>query len=296
MKKHMGTATSLVAIAMAIAIVIPAAGGAGKKDAFPWDEVLGADPAGLSDEQKSKAVEIMGTEKVYFGCDGTIAACLGKDPASMTARRLAGMVARKVKAGHDAKAISDMIARRAKSMHPAKAVTVNVKDAPWVGAESPEVAVAAFADFECPHCRKVMPRLEKLAKSLVGVRLYFKHFPVKSHAHSVPAAVASLAAQLQGKFWEFHEKCYADPENLGDADLVAKAEAAGVPDMAKFEADLKDPKLVKRIESDKLDGLKLGVKGTPTVFIDGKEYLGETELKDLEDVLLEELDLVAGKK
>jgi protein-disulfide isomerase len=189
-----------------------------------------------------------------------------------------------------------MIERRGMSMHPLKTYTINLEGAAATGDEKPSVRVAAFSDFECPFCRKVLPRLEKLATKLEGVRLYFKHFPVKSHKRSVAAAVASLAAHKQGKFWPFHDLCYKDPQHLSDSDIVEKAQEAGVADIGAFKADIKSKSLLKAVEDDKLEGLKLGVKGTPTIYIDGKKYEGETSYEDLKDVLKEELDLVAGKK
>jgi protein-disulfide isomerase len=238
----------------------------------------------------------MKEEKVYHGCKDTIAACLSPAKDSNTARRLAGMVVRKVKAGYTSEQIHEMIEKRGKSMHPVKTYKITVTGAPSVGDEKPTVEVVAFSDFQCPFCKKVMPRLEKLAKKLEGVKLTFKHFPVKSHKRSVAAAVASLAAHKQGKFWPFHDLCYEDPKHLSDSDLVDKAKEAGVADMGAFKKDLKAKSILKAVEKDKLEGLKLGVKGTPTIFINGKKYDGETTYADLKDVLKEERDLAAGKK
>jgi protein-disulfide isomerase len=206
------------------------------------------------------------------------------------------MVVRKVKAGYSGDQIHEMIKKRGMSMHPVKTHKIDLTGAPSIGDDAPSVKVAAFSDFQCPYCRKVLPRLEKLAKKLKGVKLYFKHFPVKSHKRSIAAAVASMAAHKQGKFWTFHDICYKDPKHLSDSDLLDKAKDAGVKDMGAFKKALKSKTLLKFIEKNKLEGLKLGVKGTPTVYIDGKQYHGETTYADLKDVLQEELDLRAGKK
>lgn len=278
-----------------LALLLGSAPGA-QAGGIPWDQVLGADPGDLDDGQKAEAAAIMEKEKVYYGCKDTIANCLRKDKDSNTARRLAGMVVRKVKAGHSSKDIAKMIKKRGLSMHPFKTHTINLDGAAAIGSKNPKVKVAVFADFECPYCRKVLPRVEKAVKKLSGITLYFKHFPVKSHKHAVVAAVAGLAAQAQGKFWQFHDKCYKDPQHLEKDDLIAKAQEAGVADMKKFKKDMKSKSLIKKVEKDKLEGLKLGVKGTPTVYINGKEYIGETTYADIKDVLQEELDLVAGKK
>jgi len=284
-----------IVLTAAVATISSAPRTAGAGD-VAWDRILGADPDELDGDQKEQAASIMKTEKVYFGCKDTIAACLAPAKDSNTARRLAGMVVRKVKSGYSAEQIHKMIAERGKSMHPLKKHTVSLEGTASLGDGSPSVKVAAFSDFECPFCRKVLPRLEKLAKKMKGVRLYFKHFPVKSHKRAVAAAVASLAALKQGKFWQFHDLCYKDPKHLSDSDILKKAGKAGVADLEAFKKDLKSKALLKTVEKDKLEGLKLGVKGTPTVYINGKEYTGETTYADLKDVLGEELDLVEGKK
>jgi len=284
--------TRVALVTLLAALVQGAPAGAG---GIPWGQVIGADAGTLDDTQKALCASILEKEKSYHGCEGTIAKCLAAKEGSMTARRLAGMVVRKVKAGYTADQIEEMVRKRGLSMHPAKTHAISLEGAPSVGDESPAVKVAAFSDFQCPYCRKVLPRLEKLAKKMKGVRLYFKHFPVKSHKRAVFAAAASLAAHGQGKFWPFHDLCYKDPDHLEDADLVAKAKEAGVADLGKFKKAMADKAVLKAIEKDKLEGLKLGVKGTPTIYIDGKEYLGETTYDDLQDVLSEELDLAAGK-
>jgi protein-disulfide isomerase len=294
MKEHWRGWLAIVLAASVVTISsAPRTAGAGD---IAWDRILGADPDELDGDQRTLATSIMKKEKVYYGCKNTIAACLAPAKDSSTARRLAGMVVRKVQAGYSAEQIHKMIVKRGTSMHAFKKHAINLDGAASIGDDSPSVKVVAFSDFECPFCRKVLPRLEKLAKKMKGVKLYFKHFPVKSHKRSVPAAVASLAAGKQGKFWQFHDLCYKDPKHLSDSDIVKKAEKAGVADMDAFKKDLKSKKLLKIVEKDKLEGLKLGVKGTPTVYIDGKEYIGETTYADLKDVLNEELDLVAGKK
>ncbi len=282
-----------LAIVVMAGLATPRSAGAGD---IAWDRILGADPGELDKDQKDKAASIMKDEKVYHGCKGTIAACLSPGKDSNTARRLAGMVVRKVKAGYGAEQIHEMIEKRGKSMHPDKTYTISLQGAPAVGDEEPSVTVVAFSDFECPFCKKVMPRLEKLARKLDGVRLHFKHFPVKSHKRAVAAAVASLAAHEQGRFWPFHDLCYKDSKHLSDSDILKKAEQAGVEDMGAFKKALASKSILKAVEKDKLEGLKLGVKGTPTIFINGKRYDGETTHADLKDVLKEELDLVAGKK
>ena len=107
MKNHIGKLLTVALVAAAVAMAgAPRSAGAGD---IAWDRIIGADPDELDKDQKKKASSIMKKEKVYHGCKNTIAACLPYEKKSNTARRLAGMVVRKVKAGYTAEQIHEMI-------------------------------------------------------------------------------------------------------------------------------------------------------------------------------------------
>jgi protein-disulfide isomerase len=101
------------------------------------------------------------------------------------------------------------------------------------------------------------------------VKLVIKHFPLSIHDYARKAAIAALAAGKQGKFWEFHEKLFANQKDLNDTKVEAIAGELGL-DMEKFKKDLQDPAIASVIDRDMNDGLKANVQGTPSIFINGK--------------------------
>ena len=101
------------------------------------------------------------------------------------------------------------------------------------------------------------------------VKLVIKHFPLSIHDYARKATIAALAAGKQGKFWEAHEKLFANQNDLNDAKVEAIAGELGL-DMEKFKKDLQDPAIASIIDRDMNDGLKANVQGTPSIFINGK--------------------------
>ena len=108
-----------------------------------------------------------------------------------------------------------------------------------------------------------------LEKNPNTVKLVMKHFPLPSHNYARQAAVAALAASKQGKFWEFHEKLYANQKNLSDAKVQEIARELGL-DLEKFNRGLKDPAIAAMVNHDMENARQANVRGTPTIFINGK--------------------------
>lgn len=117
-----------------------------------------------------------------------------------------------------------------------------------------------------------MPLLEQVLKKYPDtVKLVFKNFPIQRHKFSKKAAVAGLAAHSFGKFWEYHDRLFAKDvyNKLSDNKFVEIAGALGI-DRQSFGKKVKDPKILAKVRRDSLDGRRAGVKGTPTIFINGK--------------------------
>ena len=108
-----------------------------------------------------------------------------------------------------------------------------------------------------------------LEKYPSDVKLVMKHFLIQTHAFAKKASMAALAAARQGKFWEMHEKLYAAQKELNDAKIDALAQDVGL-DMERYNADLKDPAIWSLIVRDMNDARQAEVRGTPTIFINGK--------------------------
>jgi len=103
------------------------------------------------------------------------------------------------------------------------------------------------------------------------VKLVIKHFPLAMHGYARKAAIAALAAGKQGKFWEMHEKLFANQKDLSDGKVEAIAGELGL-NVEQFNKDLKDPAIASLVDKDRNDGVRANVQGTPTIFINGKLF------------------------
>lgn len=119
------------------------------------------------------------------------------------------------------------------------------------------------------------------------VKVVFKNYPIRSHEYAEKAARAALAAERQGKFWEFHDLLFANYKNLDDEKVREIARELNL-DMEKFESDWSDPRLAAQIQADTREGSKAGVRGTPTVFINGRR-LKQRSLEGFTRIIEEEL-------
>ena len=259
----------------------------------PWDRLPNVELDKVRDTDKARAEKLMKSEKCYFECAGSVFACVTAAPPSATALRIAGFITRQVARGKPDKDISKMLVERARSAHPFKKATLNLESAFCLGDPKAPVVVTAFTDFECPFCRIVSPILRKLAGSLGDKVTYcFKPFPVKGHgALAVSTSKAAVAAFELGRFWEFHDVMYEKFDAHSDGDLKAYAGKLGL-DWSKFK-EIRGAKETKsKVAASKREGLKIGVKSTPTVYVNGKRYHGEKSEIELRDRIEEELDLV----
>lgn len=146
--------------------------------------------------------------------------------------------------------------------------------APALGADDPLVVVIVSSDFQCPVCRRVVKPVEAVARELGNdVRIEFKHHALPSHPRAMDAALASMAAHAQGRFWEYHDRLFTDQRALGPGDLEGHARAMGL-DMAQWQADFNKESLRAQIDSESRAADKLGARGTPGFFINGRKQVG----------------------
>jgi len=262
----------------------------------PWGQLPNVDQGRVTDTVKQRSEALMKKANCYFECPDTVYACVTAPHASRTALRMAGVIVRMVYDQVKDEEITRELENRARSAHPFKAEKIDLADTPRLGPENAAVKVVIFADFDCPYCHVVSPRLKKLIAGFRGqVALYFKLFPVKAHGPSaVVTCQAGEAAFHQGKFWELHDLMYENFEDHSDADVEQMARKLGL-DMERFTAEWKSKDTRKRVRASKRQGVKLGVQATPTIFINGKRYYGSRKGADMKDRIEEELDLVTGK-
>ena len=149
-----------------------------------------------------------------------------------------------------------------------------------------------YGDFECPFCGRAHAVVKALKKALGRrLRFVFRHFPLATaHPHAQQAAEAAEAAGAQGQFWEMHDVLFDNQEALEDDDLMGYAEALGL-DLTQFAADLAGHAHAPRVRQDFLSGVRSGVNGTPTFFLNEMRYDGPRDF----DTMVEAIEEAAGE-
>jgi protein-disulfide isomerase len=169
-----------------------------------------------------------------------------------------------------------------------------VGNAPVRGAKNAAVTIIAYSDFECPFCSRVVPTLKQLEEEYKGkIRVAFKHQPLNFHANAKPAAMASMAAHEQGKFWEYHDKLFQNQRALDRASLEKYAQELGL-DMGKFKAALDSNKFDAHVTADMTEATRVGVNGTPSFFINGRSVVGAQPVDAFKRIIDEELKKKSG--
>ncbi len=156
-----------------------------------------------------------------------------------------------------------------------KTYEFELENTPWKGAENPKVEVVEFADFECPFCMRASLAIDEVMKSYgdKGVRVYYKHYPLPMHKNAATAAHAAAAAHMQGKFWPMHDLIFKNQKSLSQAKLESFAQQIGL-NFGKFKKDMNSAEAQARVAADRKEGEMAELTGTPTIFINGKRYMG----------------------
>ncbi len=151
---------------------------------------------------------------------------------------------------------------------PKAPVKITIGDAPSKGPANAKVTIVTYTDFECPFCSRFATNLDEAIKGNPDVRIVLKQFPLPFHKNADLAAQASLAAHAQGKFWEMHDKIFANAKALTRADLEGYATETGL-NMAKFKEALDKGTYAQQVKDETAEGQKIGVQGTPSWFVNG---------------------------
>lgn len=253
----------------------------------------------LKRDQRAIAREILRSRHPYDCCDETIMTCLKKRPRCRLAVRLADDVCRRVARGEMPDEIERAISLRAMSLMPwGKPVEMDLSLAPAAGEADAPVVMVEYACASCPLCSKLTPKLyrEVTEGTLRGkVRLHLRPFPIRGHEGSTEGGLAMVAAAKLGKFWPFLLTLYGDFDHLTPEKLPEWATSTGM-DKASFEKTMNDEETKKLLVESKKEGLRNNVKATPTIFINGKKYLGDLNIDTLIDVLGEKYDRLTGRQ
>ena len=144
------------------------------------------------------------------------------------------------------------------------------------------VTLVEYGDYECPYCGAAYPIIKQVqARMGERLRFVFRNFPITtSHPHAEQAAEAAEAAAAQGRFWPMHDLLYENQGRLRDQDLRAYAERLGLG-LELFDQELADHVHAERVREDFMSGVRSGVNGTPTFYINGVRHDGSYELEAL---------------
>lgn len=162
---------------------------------------------------------------------------------------------------------------------------------PSKGPSDAPVTIVEFGDFECPFCYRVLESLGQVQETYGNkVRLVYRQFPLNSiHPHAQKAAEASLCAAEQDKFWELHDAMFLDQTLLRVRDLKATAVRLGM-DSERFNACMDSGKYVSEIAADVEAGMRLGINGTPALYINGRFLSGAQPFSVIAPIIDDELD------
>ncbi len=145
-----------------------------------------------------------------------------------------------------------------------------------LGPDKAPVHLVEYGDFQCPHCRAAFPIVKRLQKALgANLKFTFRDFPLSEvHPDALNAAKAAEAAGLQGKFWEMHDLIFENQENIDPESLEGYAKKLGL-DFKLWAKAMADSAIEERVEKDFEGGVRSGVNGTPTFFVNGFRYDGD---------------------
>jgi protein-disulfide isomerase len=174
-------------------------------------------------------------------------------------------------------------------------IEVSLDDDPVKGSSNAKVIIVEFSDFQCPFCARfatqTLPQIEEKYIKTGKVKLVYRDFPLNFHQYAQKAAEAAECADEQGKFWEYHDILFqklSEWATVGESKFKEYAQQLGL-DMQKFNQCLDSGKYANEVQKDYNDGLKYGVSGTPTFFINGIKIVGAQPYSVFEQIIEQEL-------
>jgi protein-disulfide isomerase len=168
---------------------------------------------------------------------------------------------------------------------------VAAANSPSKGSASAPIEMIEFSDFQCPFCLRADPTVRQVLSTYGDrIRFVYRHYPLPNHPNGRPAAEAAACAGEQGKFWPYHDRLFANPSKLSDADLKQSAAELGL-NTAQFNACVDTHKLKAQVDEDVKAGEEAGVNGTPAFFVNGRMISGAMPYDVFKKLIDEELEL-----
>jgi protein-disulfide isomerase len=154
--------------------------------------------------------------------------------------------------------------------------SINTSGSPYKGAVDAPVEIAEFTDFQCPYCAKLTDIFTKLLALYPGkIKIVYKSYPLTNHRYAWKAAVAAMAAHRKGQFWKFHDRLFEYHKALNDQVIQDVRKEFGF-DTPEFDTLMRSPDVRTQVAQDRTEGQRIGVRGTPTIFINGKRLKDKT--------------------
>jgi len=170
---------------------------------------------------------------------------------------------------------------------PSRVYQIDVSGAPAKGPEDAPVTIVEWSDFQCPFCSRVTPTLAQVQETYGDrVRVVFKHLPLAMHPNAPAAHAAAEAAHRQGKFWEMHDRIFANQREMNPQKYQEYAREMGL-DVERYDSDL--AQVGSRIDADKKLAASLGITGTPSFFVNGRFLSGNQPFSSFQRMIDREL-------
>ncbi len=167
---------------------------------------------------------------------------------------------------------------------------VVIGKSPIEGPVDAPITVVEYSEFQCPFCRRAQETMKKIEETYHGkVRFVFKHFPLAKHKLAKPAAIASMAAGHQGQFWPYKALLFERQRDLRKDGIFEEIAGELELDQVRWKRDMENPEIEAIIKADVAQAKKLGVRGTPTFFVNGYKLRGAKPFEAFQELIDAEL-------
>ncbi len=253
------------------------------------------DVSGLSEAQKALTLRLMNDNPCNCGCKMTIAVCRLRDHSCRRSLIFARTIIDSLREGKSETETTAALKAKADTFVEAKppddadvVYDIDISLNPSLGPKAAVISIVEFSDFQCPYCAGIQSTLKRVLETFPNdVRLVFKQYPLNIHAYARQAAVASLIAHEQGKFWELHDKMFQNFTAINEENLHAWATEIGL-DMEAFSRAMHTGQYDTMVRKDMADGAAANVIGTPTLFMNGKK-INDRSFEGFKKIIQEEL-------
>jgi len=265
-------------------------------------QIRDIDFSGLSDAQKKIALKIMNTHDCNCGCNMTIAVCRVQDFTCRRSLIFGRTIVDALREGRSEAEVVRILKDKADTFVEAKlpddtgvVYDIDITSNPMRGPKNAPVTIIEFSDFQCPYCAGVQETLAQVLKAFPKeVRLVYKQYPLNIHQYARRAALASLAAHEQGKFWQLHDKLFENIGAINEENIRKWAGEVGL-DLAGYDKAMQAGKFETMIQKDMADGAAAKVLGTPSLFVNGKR-IHDRSFEGFKKAIQEELAAQQGSK